>query len=363
MRGLCLLLAGAALAAAPALSQGRGPDGPPGKGGGGPGRGGPPAGKGGGDRGPDRVGPAKGPDRGRQDRAGPDRDRTTQADRGRPKQNRADRGPPPPPPSAGARDERYVADARGWDEPRGKGLGAKRQDDRGFDGPRGKGWGPDGAGPDPKGKAWGRRDRAAWAAGPPRVIEGCPLGAVRRGDACLLPTRARPLWADGPDRYDGWYGRYADWRNDPRYDYRYDDGYLYRTNSGSNIVSAFLPLLGGALFGGNIWPQAATDYQVPEYYGDYFGYNDGLDYRYGDGAILGVNPTSGAIDGIAALLTGSQWSVGQSMPPGYDFYNVPPQFRDRYADNDEHLYRYSDGQLYDVDPTTRIVRQIIQLVT
>ncbi|WP_294287179.1 hypothetical protein [uncultured Sphingomonas sp.] len=350
MRGLCLLLAGAALAASPALSQGRGPDGPPGKGGGGPEDKGGPQGKGG----PEGKG-GRGGDR------GPDRDSPGRGDRGGRDWDRADRGPPPPPP--GARGDRDYADARGWEGTKGKRPGGKGWDEKGWDGPQGKGWGPDGPGPDPKGKAWGRRDRDAWFAGPPRVIEGCPPGAVRRGDACLLPTRAQPFWGGGTDRYDGWYGRYADWRRDPQYDYRYDDGYLYRTNTGTNIVSAFLPLLGGALFGGNIWPQAATDYQVPDYYGDYFGYNDGLDYRYGDGAILGVNPASGSIDGIAALLTGNQWAVGQAMPAGYDFYNVPPQFRDRYADSGEHLYRYSDGQLYDVDPTTRIVQQIIQLVT
>lgn len=365
MRTLFLLLAGAALAASPAMAQGRGGDAPPGKGGGGgpPGKGGGPEDRGGG---PDRGGPpagkgGRGDDRGGPDRGGPGRD-----DRGA-RGDRADRGPPPPPAPI-ARADRDLADVRDGGGAQGKGPGGRGRTDPGWDqqrrdGQPGRGWGPNGPGPDPKGKAWGRRDRDAWVAGPPRVIEGCPPGAIRRGAACLLPTRAQPFWGDGPDRYDAWYGRYADWRNDGRYDYRYDDGYLYRTGAGSNIVSAFLPLLGGALFGGNVWPQAATDYQVPEYYGDYFGYDKGLDYRYADGALLGVNPALGSIDGIAALLTGNAWGVGQAMPAGYDFYNVPPQFRDRYADSADHWYRYSDGQLYDIDPTTRIVQQIIQLVT
>ncbi|MBM3927256.1 MAG: hypothetical protein FJ335_02185 [Sphingomonadales bacterium] len=369
MRGLVVVLASAAIAVSPIWAQGRGNDGPPGKGGGGPegkgrgagDRGGPPAGKGGQggsrgpERGPDRGGPGsdRGPDR-RADRGGPggpDRGGPGRDDRRGPGWDRADRGPPPPP---GRRD---VADARGWDGPKGKG-----RENRGPDGPKGRGWGP-GDGPPPKGNAWGRRGRDAWFAIAPQAVALCPPATVRRGDACLLPARARRLWADDAGRSDLWYGRWADWRDDRQYDYRYDDGYLYRTSTGSNIISAILPLLGGALFGGNVWPQAATDYQVPAYYGDYFGYNDGLDYRYGDGAILGVNPTSGSIDGIAALLTGNQWAVGQAMPAGYDFYNVPPQFRDRYVDDAQHWYRYSDGQVYDVDPTTQIVRQIIQLVT
>ena len=51
------------------------------------------------------------------------------------------------------------------------------------------------------------------------------------------------------------------------------------------------------------------------------------------------------------------------MPAGYDVYNVPYQYRDRYVDTAQSQYRYSDGYVYQVDPTTRLVQAAIQLLT
>jgi hypothetical protein len=39
---------------------------------------------------------------------------------------------------------------------------------------------------------------------------------------------------------------------------------------------------------------------------------------------------------------------------------VPYAYRDRYVDSDEHLYRYNDGYIYQVDPTTRLVQAIVE---
>lgn len=375
MRNLALLAAGAALiASGPVLSQGKGNGngggggpghgqgpGGPGKGHGGPGGG--PGGKGAGP-GPGRGngGPPQMADRGppgKADRGGPGGPGRGKPDRG--PEARADRGPPP---------------GKGAD--RGPGI-AQRGPDRGPDRGPPPGRGPDRGpalaerGPDWRGKggpAGGPRgpervrytDGGRWYAAAPPVIEGCPPGLAKKGNGCLPPGQARRIW-NNPQPYDNWYGNWSSYRSDPRYDYRYGDGYLYRVDSGSNLISAFLPLLGGALFGGNTWPQSYADYQVPQYYDEYYGYDDGLDYRYADGAILGVNPSSGAIDQIAALLTGNDWNVGQAMPAGYDFYNVPPQFRDRYADTNDAWYRYSDGYVYQVDPQSRLIEQAIQLLT
>ncbi len=51
------------------------------------------------------------------------------------------------------------------------------------------------------------------------------------------------------------------------------------------------------------------------------------------------------------------------MPTGYDVYNVPYDYRSQYVDSPERMYRYNDGQIYQVDPTTRIVQAVIQLLT
>ena len=60
-------------------------------------------------------------------------------------------------------------------------------------------------------------------------------------------------------------------------------------------------------------------------------------YRYGDGAIYRVNPASGLIQGIAALLTGDPLGVGQPLPPGYSAYNVPFAYRERYYDTADNM--------------------------
>ena len=75
-----------------------------------------------------------------------------------------------------------------------------------------------------------------------------------------------------------------------------------------------------------------------------------------------VDPETQMIGSIVALLSGDSWNVGAPAPQGYDFYNVPNDYRDQYADSDTSAYRYNDGYVYEVDPTTQIVRKIIELV-
>ena len=359
MRKFALLAVTAALiAGSPALSQGKGNGhgnggsngaengGGPGKGAGGPGKG---NGHGNGSsEGRDRGSPPRAAERapsGMAKQSGPAREARgngqgngkgndmVRVDRGAPSQRGPDRGPPV---------------MRGAD--RNPGFVDRDQAQRVI-----------GAG------ASGRVDRVRyvdggrWYDGGSVVINGCPPGLAKKNNGCLPPGQARKVWGN-PQRYDNWYGNWGSWRDDARYDYRYADGYLYRINRQTSGVIGFLPLLGGALFGGNVWPQSYTDYAVPQYYDSYYGYNDGLDYRYADGAIFGVNPSSGAIDAIAALLTGNAWNVGQRMPAGYDFYNVPPPYRDRYVDTGDLMYRYSDGYVYQIDPTTMLVQQAIEML-
>lgn len=187
------------------------------------------------------------------------------------------------------------------------------------------------------------------------LIAGCPPGLARKNNGCLPPGQARQI-ARSYSRYDYLWDRRDDYR------YRYDDGYLYRTDRSGSLLG-YLPLLGGALIPGATWPTQYQYQQAPAYYGDYYRLNDRYNYRYADGVLYGVDPQTQAIGQVAALLTGQTWNVGQAMPAGYDVYNVPYGYRDRYYDTPERMYRYNDGYVYQIDPTTQLVQAVIQLLT
>lgn len=188
------------------------------------------------------------------------------------------------------------------------------------------------------------------------VIQGCPPGLAKKDNGCLPPGQARQVARVERDRYDWYWSRN---RDDGRY--RYDQGYVYRVDDGGGVLG-WLPVLGGALGLGSVWPQQYQWQPTPRYQADYWNLGGGDDYRYADGVVYGVDPQTQAINGVVALLTGQQWNVGQPMPAGYDVYNVPYRYRGQYADSADALYRYDDGYVYQVDPTTRLVQAVIQLL-
>jgi hypothetical protein len=155
-----------------------------------------------------------------------------------------------------------------------------------------------------------------------------------------------------------------DYRNlsdNDRYYYRYDqNGYIYRVNRDNDLVTGLIPLLGGGFQVGQVLPAGYDIYNVPLQYRDQYFDSDDLAYRFGDNAIYQVDPQTRLIQNVVALLTGDNFNVGQRMPSGYDMYNVPLQYRDQYYDTDESLYRYADGNIYQVDPTTQIVQAVIR---
>lgn len=192
-------------------------------------------------------------------------------------------------------------------------------------------------------------------------FQGCPPGLANKNNGCLPPGQARKLVGLN-DQQIRW-SRYSNWfSQNQSSDWRYDQGYAYRINPNSNLVQSIIPLLGGALFGGNAWPQGYTDYQVSPYHERFFGADENNAVRYADGAMFGVDPKTQMIGSIIGLLTGDNWNVGSPAPQGYDLYNVPSNYRDQYADSANSAYRYNDGYVYEVDPTTQIVRKIIELV-
>jgi hypothetical protein len=188
------------------------------------------------------------------------------------------------------------------------------------------------------------------------LVDGCPPGLAKKYNGCMPPGQLRQQLAQQQVWYDDW------WNYPQAANYVYDDGYLYRLD-GSGGISNYIPLLGGALWQGSTWPEAYEAYPVADYHLDYFGLDNGYDYRFADGAIYGVDPNTQLIQQIAALIAGDEWAVGQRMPDGYGVYNVPYEFRDQYQDTPDAMYRYSDGYVYQVDPTTQLIQAAIQLIT
>lgn len=186
------------------------------------------------------------------------------------------------------------------------------------------------------------------------LVVGCPPGLAKKRPPCVPPGHVR-----GParhyDRPDFWGLRLDDGR------YRYDDGYLVRLAPDGRI-GGYVPLLGGALALGNAWPTYYQPVALPTYYESYYGLGPGDSYRYADNVIYQVDPQTDAITSVLALLTGDSFAVGQAMPAGYDIYNVPYRYRDQYYDTPESLYRYSDGYVYEVDPTTQLITAAIELI-
>jgi len=194
------------------------------------------------------------------------------------------------------------------------------------------------------------------------LVAGCPPGLAKKRNGCNPPGQVRDRYQRSLFGFNYRPSLFGLNNYDRRGDYYYNDGYLVRYGDGGGIAS-WLPLLGGALGVGNLWPSGYESYSVPDYYVDYYDLGGPDRYRYADNVIYRVNPDDAAITSIAALITGDEFSVGQQMPMGYDVYNVPYAYRDRYYDTPEYMYRYSDGYIYQVDPETRLVAAAIDLLT
>lgn len=60
------------------------------------------------------------------------------------------------------------------------------------------------------------------------------------------------------------------------------------------------------------------------------------------------------------------YNVGQRLPYGYNRYTpydqIPYDLRRQYGLDDDYRYIYRDDYLYQVDPTTMVVRQILNSI-
>ena len=103
---------------------------------------------------------------------------------------------------------------------------------------------------------------------------------------------------------------------------------------------------------GQPWPVAYPGYNVPYGYRDMYYDTPQYNYRYANGGIYQVDPTTQLITALVALVSGQQFNIGQQMPVGYSTYNVPFAYRDRYYDTDDDYYRYANGYVYEVDKSS-----------
>lgn len=184
------------------------------------------------------------------------------------------------------------------------------------------------------------------------MMRGCPPGLAKKQNGCLPPGQAKKMH----HRYDYRWG-------DPRvgYVHRYDDGYQYRYDRQGALLG-YVPALGGALSAGRLWPTQYRYDPAPPNQIDYYRLSPAYDYRYADGAIYGVDRGTSTIQQVVALLTGQSATVGQRMPSGYEVYNVPYAYRNQYVDTPTAAYRYNDGAIYQVDPTTRLIAAVVPLL-
>ena len=199
------------------------------------------------------------------------------------------------------------------------------------------------------------------------LINGCPPGLDKKDNGCLPPGQAKKLlgarlqssFANSmvPYQYRSWY------RDDDNHFYRSGDGFMYRVSRTNNLIDGIIPLFGGGGYYamGDQWPDSYNFYNVPQQYRSYYPDGGDYNYRYGDGAIYRLNSGSGVVNSIVALLAGDL-GVGRQLPNGYDAYNVPFQYRDRYADSADNWYRYNDGYIYQVDPKTRLISAVIDAI-
>jgi len=197
-------------------------------------------------------------------------------------------------------------------------------------------------------------------------INGCPPGLAKKGTGCMPPGLAKKLVGTrvAPAILsNGLVGPYRLWyRDDDDFMYRWDDDYIYRIRRDGDLIDAMFPFTNRDFYYypvGAAYPDYFNYYNVPYQYRSF--YPDGGDYlyRYGDGAIYMVDPGTQMISGIAALLTGAPLAVGQPLPPTYGVYNVPMAYRTTYFDSPNAMYRYNDGYIYRVDPTTMLVTAVI----
>lgn len=114
------------------------------------------------------------------------------------------------------------------------------------------------------------------------------------------------------------------------------------------------PFAAGTAALGQAWPDGYGTNELPAYIIAHYGLGSD-DWRMANGTVYRIDPQTKAIIAIVALVTGDTFTIGDAAPAGYDIYNLPVAYRDRWQDGPDALYRYADGRIYRIDPQTRKV--------
>jgi hypothetical protein len=215
-------------------------------------------------------------------------------------------------------------------------------------------------------------------------VGGCPPGLASKG--CMPPGQAAKLlgtrfsdasrfmsFSDVPlsVRY-----LYPD-TND--YYYRYGDGYMYRVDRSDALISALLPLAFGGYYPGSYLPSnylSSPYYGMNSFYPSYYGFDsfypasyggfgygyDNLCNRYANGVVYQVDCATGFVEDAIPMYAGG-YGVGQFLPSGYGYYNVPYQYRDMYYDTSDYGYWYAPGAIYQYDPGNRMITSVAALLS
>jgi hypothetical protein len=150
----------------------------------------------------------------------------------------------------------------------------------------------------------------------------------------------------------------------PDYYYRYGDGYLYQVDRNTNLIDNLLPLLAGGYLPGQYLPQPYMASYVPDYYGLNSFYPDYGDIcnRYGAGVVYEVDCATGMVEDVVPLYANG-YGVGQMLPASYAYYNVPTQYRSLYYDTPNSNYWYAPGAIYQYDPQSSMITSVAALLS
>jgi hypothetical protein len=139
---------------------------------------------------------------------------------------------------------------------------------------------------------------------------------------------------------------------------RYANGVVYQVDCYTGMIQNVIPLYASGYGVGQMLPSAYSTYNVPYQYRDLYYNTSDYGYWYAPGAIYQYDPSSSLITSVAALMSPG-FTVGQQLPAGYNYYNVPYSYRTQYYDTPNAWYRYNNGYIYQVDPATQLVTSIV----
>ena len=148
------------------------------------------------------------------------------------------------------------------------------------------------------------------------------------------------------------------------YYYRYGDGYIYQVDNDTNLISMLIPLLTGGFLPGQYLPSSYMNSYMPSYYGFNSFYPDSQYQctRYANGMIYYVDCVTGMIEYVVPVYNNG-YGVGQLLPSSYSSYNVPFQYRDMYYDTSDYGYWYAPGAIYQYDPQTSLISSVAALLS